>query len=76
MTAALKQQLGNIVAQEEAPEVDWATVSRLCAALAAELGPAAPLPVQEYLAAVGRRRWDGVFAQAQRSDLVRYLRGL
>jgi hypothetical protein len=71
---ALKQRLGLLITQEERTDVDWSLVARLCDQLAEELGSDAPPIVQEYLASFEQRRSDAVFAQAQRSDLVRYLR--
>jgi hypothetical protein len=71
----LKHRLGLIVAQEEAQDVDWDLVARLCDELAADVGIDAPLLVQEYLASFGQRQSDSVFAHSQRSRLVDYLRG-
>jgi len=70
----LKQRLGLIIAQEQRPDVDWFLVARLCDQLAEELGTEVPPIVQEYPASFERRRSDAVFAQAQRSELVNYLR--
>jgi hypothetical protein len=70
----VKRRLGLILTQEERPDVDWPLVARLCDDLAHELGAEAPAIVQEYLASFEKRRLDPMFAHAERSELVRYLR--
>jgi hypothetical protein len=71
----LKHRLGLIAEHEQRPDADWAVIGRLCDELAEDVGIEAPLIVQEYLASFEQRRSDAVFAHAQRSELVRYLRG-
>lgn len=70
----LKRRLGQILAEEEGPDADWNAVAALSAQLVAELGPGLPSIAESYLASVEQRRADAVFAHAQRSELVQYLR--
>jgi hypothetical protein len=70
----LKHRLGLIITQEQEPGVDWAVVSCLCAALARDIGETERGPVKDYLGTSGRRKSDFVFAHAQRSELISYLR--
>lgn len=70
----LKQRLGQILTEEEDPDTDWDAVAEMCAVLISKLPSAAPPVAQAYLLSVESRRSDIVFAQAQRSELLRYLR--
>jgi len=72
-TEELKRRLGEILAEEEGPEVDWDAVARMSAQLASDLGHSLPPIAAEYLASVERRREDNVFGHAQRSVLGLYL---
>ena len=71
----LKLRLGQILAEEEgdAP-VDWNAVQFLSGELLEELDGSTPLIVDVYLRGSDRRREDGVFAHAQRSELLGFLR--
>lgn len=72
----LKLRLGRILAEEEGGgPVDWAVIECLATELLGELQMPAPLIVEEYLRGSARRRQDIVFAHAQRSELLRFLRG-
>ena len=68
-------KLARILAEEEgdAP-VDWNAVEFLSGELLEELDGSTPLIVDAYLRGAERRRQDGVFAHAQRSELVDFLR--
>lgn len=70
----LKARLGNILAEEEESEVDWDTVLNRSAVLLSEMTFPAPDIVQDYLNSIERRRLDCVFAHAQRTDVLRFLR--
>jgi hypothetical protein len=70
----LKRRLGVILAKEEGQGVDWAVVSIMSASLLRELDGSLPDFARDYLAGVNRRQSDAVFAHAQRSELLRYLR--
>jgi hypothetical protein len=72
-TDELKRRLGQILAEEEGPDVDWDAVAAMSAQLAADLGHSLPPIAADYLASVERRREDSVFGHAQRSVLVLYL---
>ena len=72
-TGELKRRLGQILANEEDPDVDWDAVAAMSAELASDLGHSLPPIVADYLASVERRREDSVFGHAQRSVLVLYL---
>ena len=71
----LKHRLGQILAQEEGPDVDWNTVAEMSAQLSEECGPSMDPIAAGYLESVEQRRSDPAFAQSQRSQLVLYLRG-
>lgn len=74
----LKSHLSAILAHEEAKDVDWSKVELLCQSLRRLLndeGPADhPSVVDEYLSSVRQRREDPVFAHAQRTKLLSFLR--
>ena len=72
----LKIRLGQILAEEEGYEaVDWSSVQLRSVELLGELQMPIPLIVNEYLRGSDRRREDGVYAHAQRSQLLHFLRG-
>ena len=72
----LKLRLGQILAEEEGYEaVDWSNVQLRSVELLGELQMPIPLIVNEYLRGSDRRREDGVYAHAQRSQLLHFLRG-
>ena len=72
----LKMRLGKILAEEEGDgPADWNAVEFLSGELAEELDGSAPLIVDAYLRGAERRRQDSVFAHAQRSELLSFLRG-
>lgn len=71
----VKRRLGQILAQEEGPDVDWNAVAEMSAQLSAECGPGLHPMVASYLDGVEQRRSDPVLAKLQRSQLVLYLRG-
>ena len=72
----LKLRLGQILAEEEGYEsVDWKMVQLRSVELLGELRMPIPLIVNEYLRGSDRRRQDGVYAHAQRSQLLHFLRG-
>jgi hypothetical protein len=72
----LKLRLGQILAEEEGDgSVDWQSVAGLSEKLLGELQLPIPLIVNEYLRGAERRRQDGVYAHAQRSQLLHFLRG-
>ena len=72
----LKIRLGQILAEEEGYEsVDWSMVQLRSDELLGELQMPIPLIVNEYLRGSDRRREDGVYAHAQRSQLLHFLRG-
>ena len=74
-TGELKVRLGRILAEEEAERsVDWTAVERLSGELLGELQMPVPLIVDEYLRGSERRRQDWVFGNAQRGQLLQYLR--
>lgn len=72
-TEELKRRLGEILAKEEEPEVDWDAVASMSGQLASDLGASLPPITAEYLTSVERRRDDVVFGHAQRSVLALYL---
>ena len=74
-TGKLKLRLGLILAEEEGGgEVDLAIVEHLSNELLGELRMPVPLIVDEYLRGLDRRRQDIVFANAQRTQLLLFLR--
>ena len=71
----LKLRLGRILAEEEGDgSVDWPAVQGLSDALLGELQMPIPLIVDDYLRGADRRRQDNVFAHAQRTQLLAFLR--
>ena len=71
----LKIRLGQILAEEEGYEsVNWGNVQLRSDELLGELQTPIPLIVHEYLRGSDRRRDDGVYAHAQRSQLLHFLR--
>lgn len=71
----LKHRLGRILAEEEGDgPVDWPAVQGLSDALLGELQMPIPLIVDAYLRGADRRRQDNVFAHAQRTQLLAFLR--
>ena len=75
-TNELKLRLGRILAEEEGNgSVDWHNVSCLADELLGELQMPIPFIVNEYLRETDRRRLDSVYAHAQRSQLLHFLRG-
>ena len=73
----LKLRLGQILAEEEGGgSVDWPGVRGLSDELLGELQMPIPLIVDEFLRGADRRRQDIVFAHAQRSQLLHFLRTL
>jgi hypothetical protein len=74
-TDELKLRLGRILAEEEGgASVDWPGVQGLSDELLGELQLPIPLIVDEYLRGADRRRQDNVFAHAQRTQLLAFLR--
>jgi hypothetical protein len=72
----LKLRLGQILAEEEGDaSVDWHNVACLSDELRGELQMPIPLIVDEYLRGADRRQQDSVYAHAQRSQLLYFLRG-
>jgi hypothetical protein len=72
-TEELKRRLGQILAKEEEPNVDWGAVATMSDELAGDLGDMRPPIVADYLTSVARRREDSVFGHAQRSALALHL---
>jgi len=71
----LKIRLGQILAEEEGNgSVNWPGVQGLSDQLLGELRVPMPLIVDEYLRGAERRRQDNVFAHAQRTQLLEFLR--
>lgn len=71
----LKLRLGQILAEEEGEaSVNWSIVQLRSDELLGELQMPIPLIVNEYLRGSDRRREDGVYAHAQRSQLLHFLR--
>ena len=71
----LKIRLGRILAKEEGDaSVDWPGVQGLSHELLGEVQLPIPLIVDEYLRGADRRRQDNVFAHAQRTQLLEFLR--
>jgi len=71
----LKIRVGQILAEEEGNgSVDWPSVQGLSDQLLGELQVSTPLIVDEYLRGADRRRRDNVFAHAQRTQLLDFLR--
>lgn len=71
----LKLRLGRILVEEEGGgSVDWHAVQGQSDELLGELQAPIPLIVEEYLRGTGRRRQDNVFAHAQRTQLLDFLR--
>jgi len=72
----LKIRLGQILAEEEGNgSVNWPGVQGLSDQLLGELRVPMPLIVDEYLrGGAERRRQDNVFAHAQRTQLLEFLR--
>ena len=71
----LKMRLGRILAEEEVDRpIDWPTVVHLSNELLGELQMPVPLIVDEYLRGSERRRQDWVFGNAQRAQLLQFLR--
>ncbi|NUT01668.1 MAG: hypothetical protein HOP96_11910 [Sphingomonas sp.] len=74
-TDELKLRLGQILAEEEGDGfVDWQSVRSLSDELLGELEVPIPLIVNEYLRGLDQRRSDTVYAHAQRSQLLQFLR--
>jgi hypothetical protein len=73
-TDELKRRLSLILAEEEGSDVDWDAVAAMSAQLTADLGHSLPPIASDFLVSVERRREDPVFALAQRSVLLQYLR--
>ena len=72
----LKLRLGQILADEEGDgSVNWQDVASRSDQLLGELHMPIPLIVNEYLRGADRRRQDSVYAHAQRSQLLHFLRG-
>ena len=72
----LKSRLGQILAEEEGDgSVDWHKIRCLSEQLRGELQVPTPLIVDEYLRGSDRRQQDSVYAHAQRSQLLYFLRG-
>jgi hypothetical protein len=72
----LKLRLGQILAEEEGNgSVDWRIVQLRSDELLGELQVPIPLIVHEYLRGSDRRQQDSVYAHAQRSQLLHFLRG-
>ncbi|MEO6256593.1 MAG: PilZ domain-containing protein [Sphingomicrobium sp.] len=72
-TEELKRRLGEILAKEEEPVVEWDAIEAMSTELASDLGHALPPIAADYLLSVERRREDSVFGHAQRSVVVLYL---
>ena len=73
----LKRRLGQILAEEEGDgSVDWHDVGCRSDQLLGELQVPLPLIVDEYLRGTEQRRLDSVYAHAQRSQLLQFLRSL
>jgi len=71
----IKRRLGGILAKEEGDNVpDWDCVKSLSSALLQEVNAHPHEIVTAYLADCDKRRADAVFALAQRSELLRFLR--
>lgn len=74
-TIELKFRLDRILAEEEGNgSIDWESVEYQSDELLGELRVPVPLIVDEYLRGAGRRRQDIVFAHAQRTQLLGFLR--
>ena len=72
----LKIRLGQILAEEEGDgSVDWDSIQSRSDELLGELQVPIPLIVQAYLRGADQRRTDSVYAHAQRSQLLHFLRG-
>ena len=72
----LKLRLGQILAEEEGNgSVDWGIIQLRSDELLGELRVPIPLIVDEYLRGSDRRQQDSVYAHAQRSQLLYFLRG-
>jgi hypothetical protein len=72
----LKIRLGQILAEEEGDgSVNWHNIMCLSDELRGELQVPIPLIVDEFLRGADRRRQDSVYAHAQRSQLLHFLRG-
>jgi hypothetical protein len=71
----LKLRLGRILAEEEGnASINWYAVQCLSDELLGELQVPMPLIVDAYLRGTDRRRQDNVFAHAQRTQLLQFLR--
>jgi hypothetical protein len=71
----LKIRLGQILAQEEGDSsVNWHSVQCQSDELLGQLQVPIPLIVDAYLRGIDRRRQDNVFAHAQRTQLLHFLR--
>lgn len=71
----LKLRLGKILVEEEGGgSVNWLSVQCQSAKLLGELQAPIPLIVGEFLRGADRRRLDNVFAHAQRTQLLEFLR--
>lgn len=70
----LQRRLGHILAEEEVPPSDWDAVAVLSAQLIDDAGVELSVFAKDYLVSWQRRRNDPLFAQAQRSSLIQYLR--
>jgi hypothetical protein len=74
-TDELKRRLGDILAIEEAAiEPDWDAIAALSNHLISETTAALSEIAEAYLSGFNHRRTDGVFAHAQRAELLGYLR--
>ena len=72
----LKLRLGQILAEEEGDGfADWSIIQLRSDELLGELQVPIPLIVDEYLRGSDRRQQDSVYAHAQRSQLLYFLRG-
>jgi hypothetical protein len=71
----LKLRLGRILVEEESDgSVDWGAVERMSHELLGALQVPIPLIVDAYLRGADRRRLDNVYAHAQRTQLIEFLR--
>lgn len=76
-TAALRQRLSDILREEERPDVDWATVERMCEKLGQDVDgqPDLDCPhiVFHFLSDADIRAKDADYGRGQRVEIERFV---
>ena len=76
-TAALRQRIGEILAEEDRSDPDWAVAEALCEKLSRDLnvhsGPTVPHIVWHFLSDGDIRAKDADYGQKQRVEMKRFV---